>query len=100
MSDRPIVLLLDSRQAGGIETHIFQLSRALCNNNWPVQIWFYQRHQDEHPLEKQLQEAKLLAAPDWHSSRRKIVIHYLGGKAHHLMAKIRKIPQLLHQTQG
>ena len=100
MSDRPIVLLLDSRQAGGIETHIFQLSRALCNNNWPVQIWFYQRHQDEHPLEKQLQEAKLLAAPDWHSSRRKIVIHYLGGKAHHLMAKIRKIRPLLLHTHG
>ena len=100
MSDRPIVLLLDSRQAGGIETHVYQLSRALCSNNWPVQIWFYQRYQNEHPLEEQLKEAKLTADPARQNNRAKIAVHYLGGKAHQLIAKTHTTRPLLLHTHG
>ena len=100
MSDRPIVLLLDSRQAGGIETHIFQLSRALCSKKWPVQIWFYQRYQGAHPLEEQLREAKIAADSVRRSNSTNIAVHYLGGKVHHLIAKIRTTRPLLLHTHG
>ena len=100
MSDRPIVLLLDSRQVGGIETHVYQLSQALCRNNWPVQIWFYQRYQNEHPLEEQLKAAKLITDSARQNNRAKITVHYLSGKTHQLIAKIHKTRPLLLHTHG
>ena len=51
MTDHPIILLLDSRQIGGIETHVYQLGKALLNHSWSAEIWFYQSFQDTHPLE-------------------------------------------------
>ncbi len=100
MSEHPIVLLLDSRQAGGIETHIYQLSKALCSNKWPVQIWFYQRYHDKHPLEEQLKEEKLTEDSGQQNKQAKIAVHYLGGKVHQLIAKIRTTRPLLLHTHG
>lgn len=49
-----IAIFLDSRNAGGIETHVAQLSRGLLACNIPFDLVFYNRYEDQHPLLQQL----------------------------------------------
>ena len=51
---KAIALLLDSRHSGGIETHVLQLALALHRLNIPVNVWFYRRYNQPHPIEAQL----------------------------------------------
>ncbi|MGI2026772.1 glycosyltransferase family 4 protein [Endozoicomonas acroporae] len=87
MTDHPIVMLLDSRQAGGIETHVYQLGKALKNSGWPAEIWFYQQYQAEHPLEQALTDSA-------------IRFRYLSGKLPGLISALKDTQPLLLHTHG
>lgn len=87
MTEHPIVILLDSRQAGGIETHVYQLGKALQNNGWPVEIWFYQKYQTAHPLEEDLRDLN-------------IAFRYHNGKLAHLISELKTVQPLLLHTHG
>ncbi|MFK0570311.1 glycosyltransferase family 4 protein [Endozoicomonas sp.] len=87
MTEHPIVILLDSRQAGGIETHVYQLGKALQNSGRPVEIWFYQKYPTEHPLEEGLKDAN-------------IGFRYLSGTFHHLRSELKSVKPLLLHTHG
>ena len=52
----PIFLLLDSRQFGGIESHVLELAKGLRNNNYPVQVVLLQDYGTPHPLEQTLKQ--------------------------------------------
>lgn len=49
-----IAIFLDSRNAGGIETHVAQLSRGLLACNIPFDLVFYNRYENQHSLFQQL----------------------------------------------
>jgi glycosyltransferase involved in cell wall biosynthesis len=51
-----IWLLLDSRQPGGIESHVTQLARGLHDHGWHVRVMFLRDH-GPHPMKAQLSEA-------------------------------------------
>jgi glycosyltransferase involved in cell wall biosynthesis len=51
-----IWLLLDSRQPGGIESHVTQLARGLRDHGWRTRVVFLQNH-GPHPMKEQLSEA-------------------------------------------
>ena len=87
MTDHPIVILLDSRQAGGIETHVYQLGKALKSSGWPAEIWFYQKYQAEHPLEQALKDSA-------------IRFRYLSGKLPELISALKSTQPLLLHTHG
>lgn len=56
-----IALFLDSRGAGGIETHVAQLSRGLLAYGIPFEIVFFKRYQEAHPFLVQLKgEVKII----------------------------------------
>ena len=54
-----IVILLDSSQLGGIESHVYHLARALNKQGWSAEIWFYKKHSQQHPLTPRLEHEKL-----------------------------------------
>lgn len=87
MTKPPIVILLDSRQAGGIETHVYQLGKALKNSGWPVEIWFYQKYPNAHPLEEDLKDINLH-------------FRYHNGKLAHLISELKCVQPLLLHTHG
>ncbi|WP_419537089.1 glycosyltransferase family 4 protein [Endozoicomonas sp.] len=87
MTDHPIAILLDSRQAGGIETHVYQLGKALKNGGWPVEIWFYQQYQTEHPLIQALKDSE-------------IRFRYLNGNLPQLISTLKSTQPLLLHTHG
>lgn len=87
MPDQPIILLLDSRQAGGIETHVYQLGKALKMSGRSVEVWFYRQYQSEHPIEQKLKNAE-------------IRFRYLSGKWHHLISELKSTRPLLLHTHG
>ncbi len=41
---QPIILFLDSRTMGGIESHVLNLAKALQRNHWPVRVLFWQNY--------------------------------------------------------
>ena len=53
-----IIQLLDSREVGGIETHVHILSQALKSNNQSVTVVFFKNYGD-HALETKLKESKI-----------------------------------------
>lgn len=87
MTEHPIVILLDSRQAGGIETHVYQLGKALKDSDWSVEIWFYQQYQAEHPTEQTLKDSS-------------IKFHYLNGTLSQLISRLKSTQPLLLHTHG
>ena len=104
MDRRPVVILLDSSQLGGIETHVYHLSRALLQNSWPAEIWFYQKYPEQHPLTPRLESEgikfKFLHGTIKHlhselKSRNPLVLHTHGYKAGifgRILAKVHNIP--------
>jgi len=55
MKKTPIWILLDSRNPGGIESHVFQLARGLHTRNENVTVVFFADYGD-HPLKTGLQQ--------------------------------------------
>lgn len=53
---RKIWLLLDSRQTGGIESHVLQLAQGLAHHQLAVRVVFMTDH-GEHPLKTQLEQS-------------------------------------------
>ncbi|ARU55218.1 group 1 glycosyl transferase [Oleiphilus messinensis] len=53
MTKKAVVLFLDSRGMGGIETHVRNLAAALCRNNFEVRVLLWRRY-GKHPLEAEL----------------------------------------------
>ena len=49
-----IVLFLDSRSSGGIETHVFNLANSLNSRSYSVEVIFWKRYGDEHPISADL----------------------------------------------
>ncbi|MGB0683912.1 MAG: glycosyltransferase family 4 protein [Magnetovibrionaceae bacterium] len=82
---RPLWLLLDSAKAGGIESHVYELSLALSERGFPVEVIFLQDHGD-HPLKSRLTGAGV----PWRS---------LGGPRTLAPALRRERPGLVH-THG
>ncbi|USE35168.1 glycosyltransferase family 4 protein [Endozoicomonas sp. SCSIO W0465] len=87
MADHPIIILLDSRQAGGIETHVYQLAKALQSSGWLAEIWFYQKYQAEHPLEQTLKDSA-------------IRFRYLNGRLVQLISELKSTQPLILHTHG
>lgn len=87
MDRRPIIILLDSRQLGGIETHIYHLARALGKAGWPAEIWFYQAYSEPHPMAPRLQSEG-------------ITFRYLQGTFTHLLSTLKNNPPLILHTHG
>ncbi|WP_067584834.1 glycosyltransferase family 4 protein [Endozoicomonas ascidiicola] len=87
MVDQPIVLLLDSRQPGGIESHVFQLASALKRNRWPIEVCFYRRYSVLHPLEVELNDAG-------------VKVRYLNGTLRELNKTIKDTRPLVLHTHG
>lgn len=62
---RPIVLFLDSRTMGGIETHVFNLATALDNTGLAVSVVFWDRYwkdsdqKQTHPLWQSLKNSNI-----------------------------------------
>lgn len=82
-----IVILLDSSQLGGIESHVYHLARALKKQGWSTEIWFYKKHSQQHPLAPRLEHEK-------------IKYRYLSGTFRDIYAQIKITqPRLLH-THG
>lgn len=81
-----IWLLLDSSGMGGIETHVYQLARALRDANHPVQVRFYADY-GPHPLRDRLENEGFDVA-------------CMGGSFAGLLAKMKaETPALIH-THG
>ncbi|MGB0361129.1 MAG: glycosyltransferase family 4 protein [Endozoicomonas sp.] len=87
MVDQPIIILLDSHQVGGIETHVFQLASALKRDRWPVCVWFYQCYAAAHPLEAELKEAG-------------VSVRYFNGSFREFNTAIKETLPLLIHTHG
>lgn len=57
---KAIVLFLDSRGMGGIETHVLNLAKALAERSLPVKVVFWKNYDDsEHPLWRDLKQADI-----------------------------------------
>lgn len=84
--DNDIILLIDSRNIGGIETHVLNLAETLKNMSIPVRILLYEEY-GNHPL---IQQAK----------NKGLAITLLDGNVLSLYKYLRKKrPKLLH-THG
>ena len=82
-----IVILLDSSQLGGIESHVYHLARALNKQGWAAEIWFYKQYSKPHPLALRL---------DYEG----IQYHYLAGTIQDIYSRLKSTrPRLLH-THG
>ena len=78
-------LLLDSKDIGGIETHVFHLACALQVHWGKVRVVFLKKY-GNHPLTDKLDEAQI----PW---------QYLGGSAYQLFKALSYKPKLVH-THG
>ncbi|MGL4472907.1 MAG: glycosyltransferase family 4 protein [Shewanella sp.] len=52
-----VVLMLDSRSQGGIETHVVELAKGLVRANLMVRVCFMRRYDAEHPIAAALKHA-------------------------------------------
>ena len=82
-----IVILLDSSQLGGIESHVYHLARALKKQGWSSEIWFYKKHSEQHPLTPRLEHEN-------------IKYRYLSGSFQDIYSQIKKTRPLLLHTHG
>ena len=87
MTEQPIILLVDSRQIGGIETHVYQLCKALLKHGWSAEIWFYQEFQTSHPLKPLLLQHN-------------IPFRFLKGSLYCLYSELKSAQPLLIHTHG
>lgn len=87
MSTQPVAILLDSSQLGGIETHVMHLARGLTEQQIPVQLWFYKRYSELHPLEEQL-------------NQHNIPYRFLSGNFSSIRQAIRQIKPVVLHTHG
>jgi len=81
-----ICLLLDSRELGGIESHVLQLADGLKHHNISIKVVFL-RHYPGHPLYDQLQQLN-------------IDYQVLKGSAYALWQALRDEPVSLLHTHG
>lgn len=100
---KQIWLLLDSKQPGGIESHIFQLALGLHTHNAPVKVIFLTDYGD-HPLRNALHkhnistmslDGKFFSLWKAMSVARPLVIHTHGYKAGiygRILARLCKLP--------
>ena len=58
-STNDIWLLLDSRDVGGIESHILQLAQGLTSFNHSVRVVFLCQYENTHPLTLALNNANV-----------------------------------------
>ncbi|MGI9276786.1 MAG: glycosyltransferase family 4 protein [Endozoicomonas sp.] len=89
--DKPlIVILLDSSELGGIETHVFHLAKALQSSALKPVIWFYRCYGQPHPMASQLQNnnisfdylaGSLLSIWTALGEKKPLVLHTHGYKA-------------------
>ena len=87
MEREVIVILLDSSQIGGIESHVYHLARALKKRGYPVEIWFYKQYFKTHPLTPRLDVEN-------------IRYRYLVGSFRDLYRRIKQNPPRLLHTHG
>ncbi len=87
MERRTIILLLDSSQSGGIETHVYHLAKALQQAGHLICIWFYRQYDEQHPLELRLKSEN-------------IDYRYLQGSFSHLLTETDHIKPLILHTHG
>ena len=86
-SIQKIVIFLDSRQLGGIETHIIHLARGLKAVGYPSTVWFFQNYGTPHLLEQTLKQYD-------------IQFEYLDGSIGCLKKKISLERPLILHTHG
>ena len=87
MERETIVILLDSSQLGGIESHVYHLARALNRQGWSTEIWFYKEYSKPHPLAPRLDHEK-------------IKYRYLAGTFKNIYSRIKSGPPRLLHTHG
>lgn len=87
MEREVIVILLDSSQLGGIESHIYHLARALKKHGYSAEIWFYKQHSKLHPLSPRLDHEN-------------IQYRYLAGSFRDIYSQIKHSPPRLLHTHG
>lgn len=87
MDREVIVILLDSSQLGGIESHVYHLARALKQRHFLVEIWFYKRYSTTHPLSPRLDVEN-------------IQYRYLKGSLRDVCSQIKQNPPRLLHTHG
>ena len=87
MEREVIVILLDSSQLGGIESHVYHLARALKKHGYSAEIWFYKRYSKAHPLSPRL---------DCENIR----YRYLNGSFRDAFSQIKCNPPRLLHTHG
>jgi glycosyltransferase involved in cell wall biosynthesis len=54
-----IVIFVDSKNLGGIETHILHLAKGLNQFNYENEVWFYRKYNQGHPLEEQFKSNQI-----------------------------------------
>lgn len=101
ISQASIYHLVDSRDSGGIESHILELSSWLITNNIKSEVVFLNDH-GTHPLKEQLNQAGVIWSikETWSNLMMKIKANngllathgYKAGIFGRLMAKIYKVP--------
>ncbi|MBD1390744.1 glycosyltransferase family 4 protein [Neiella sp. HB171785] len=88
--DKAIWLMLDSRNVGGIESHVGQLAKALHKRGYDVWVVFWKLYDSEHPLRSELQQrgvkTLLLGGSPWRFIRavrrcKPRIVHTHGYKA-------------------
>ncbi|WP_051785729.1 glycosyltransferase family 4 protein [Endozoicomonas numazuensis] len=87
MDRQKVVILLDSSELGGIETHIVHLALALRQSACDSEIWFYKRYSHTHPLEEKLKQ-------------KQINFRYLDGSFKHLRNLLNSEEPLILHSHG
>ncbi|HIF9503240.1 TPA: glycosyltransferase family 4 protein [Photobacterium damselae] len=81
-----IYQVIDSRNFGGIESHILQLACLLHRYNYPVTIVFMRHYSPAHPLRQQAESAKIpvlttAQLPSFYHLKQGDILHGHGYKA-------------------
>ncbi|HIF9175030.1 TPA: glycosyltransferase family 4 protein [Photobacterium damselae] len=81
-----IYQVIDSRNFGGIESHILQLACLLLRHNYPVTIVFMRHYNLTHPLRQQAESAKIpvlttAQLPSFYHLKQGDILHGHGYKA-------------------
>ncbi|MCL2914035.1 glycosyltransferase family 4 protein [Shewanella corallii] len=87
VNNNQVMLLLDSRSHGGIETHVLELATGLSASGQRVSVCFLCRYDQPHPLQDLLE-------------RQKIPVNYFDGTLSSTLTHIKSTnPEVLH-THG
>ncbi|WP_220105112.1 glycosyltransferase family 4 protein [Neiella holothuriorum] len=82
-----IWLMLDSRNSGGIESHVGQLAKGLDTRGYDIWVVFWQLYRAEHPLRSELQQHGI-----------KTLV--LGGSVWRYLRAVRKCKPAIIHTHG